>query len=110
MLSGIGILICKGKCFLGIVSGYQTNIMIKCISGLEENSLVSSDLYLIGKLIGQVWLLFSLSFKGWILGNSCNPSCAWFSASADDLSSGNASVCSSAIKFFDFFPVLVITY
>lgn len=81
--------------------------MIKCISDLEKNSLVSSDLYLIGKLFGQVWLCFFLVPK---VGYWVIPSHGHFSSSVEDFSYRNSPVCSSAIKFFDSFLELVITY
>lgn len=79
--------------------------MVKYVSDLEKNSLVSSDL--IGKLFGQVWLCLFLVPK---VGYQVIPPCGHFSSSVEDFSSRNSSVCSSAIKFFDFFLVLVITY
>lgn len=79
--------------------------MIKYGSGSEKNSLVSSDLYLIGKLFGQVQLCIFLVTK---VGYWVIPSCSHFSSSLEDFSSRNSSVCSSAAKYFDFFLVLVI--
>lgn len=78
--------------------------MIKYISDLEKNSLVSSDLYSIGKLCGQVWLCFFLVPKFRYQLSSCG-----HFSSVEDCGSRNSSACSSAIKFFHFFLVLVIT-
>lgn len=78
---------------------------MKKYKSFERNSLVSSDLYLIGKLFGQVWFGFFLVKKA---GYCVIPWCSHFSSSLENFTSRNSSVCSSAVKHFYFFLVLVI--
>lgn len=81
--------------------------MIKYITDLKKNSLVSLDVYLIRKLFGPVWLCCFIIPKA---GYQVIPLHGHFDSSVEDFSSRNSSVCSLAIKSFDFVLGLVIMH